>query len=139
MKCNAKLRPNYFSVNVPILTIISRRQISKSQQFCLKCSQKKQLGCNFPLCCTSYLSIALSKIVPHSKTRKNAKKMSVFGKNGSRRLSNSLQTYIFWKFHHISRTDNQISYNNIWFAKVAIIDDTSAFLNFFFFQKMPAL
>ena len=69
---------------------------------------------------TSYLSIALSKILPHSKT-KNAKKLAVFGKNDSCHSSNFLQTHIFWNFDHISRICNQISYRNIWFPKVIII------------------
>lgn len=37
----------------------------------------------------------LSKIPPHSKTIKNTKEMSVFGKNECCCLSNSLQTHIF--------------------------------------------
>ena len=49
--------------------------------------REKRLGCNFALHFTSYLSIALSKILPHSKTIKNAKELSVFGKNNSRSLS----------------------------------------------------
>ena len=76
---------------------------------------------NFALHFTSYLSIALSKILPHSKTIKNAKKLSVFGENDSCCLSNFLQTHIFWNFDHISRTHNQINYRDIWFAKVTII------------------
>ena len=47
--------------------------------------------------------------------------MSVFGENDSFRLSNFLQTHIFWKFDHISRTYNQINYRNVWFPKVIII------------------
>ena len=50
---------------------------------------------NFALHFTSYLSIALSKILAHSKTIKNAKKLLVFGENDSRRLSNYLQIHIF--------------------------------------------
>ena len=53
---------------------------------------------------TSYLSISLSKLIPHSKTIKHAKKLSVFGKNHIRRLSKFLKTHIFWNFDHISRT-----------------------------------
>ena len=30
VKCNAKLRPNYFSVNVFILALVFRQQISKT-------------------------------------------------------------------------------------------------------------
>ena len=61
--------------------------------------------------------------------------MSGFGKNDSRRLSNFLQTHIFGKFNHISRTYDQISYRNIWFAKVIIIlimMTQAIFLNIFF-------
>ena len=52
-------------------------------------------GRNCALHFTSYLSIALSKILLHSQTIKNAKKLSLFGKNNSRRLSYFLQTHIF--------------------------------------------
>ena len=76
---------------------------------------------NFALHFTSYLSTALSKILPLSKTIKNAKKLSVFGENDSRRLSNFLQTHILWNFDHISRISNQINYRNIWFPNVIII------------------
>ena len=70
---------------------------------------------------TSYLSITLFKILPHSKRIKNATKLSVFGGNESRCLPNFLQTHIFWTFDHISRTYNQINYWYIRFAKVIII------------------
>ena len=71
---------------------------------------------------TSYLSIALTKILPHSKTMKHAKKLSVFGENDSRCLSNFLQTHIFWNLDHISRIYYQINYRNIiWFPKVKTI------------------
>ena len=63
----------------------------------------------------------ISEILPHSKTIKDAKKLSVFRENDTRRLSNSLQIPIFGKFDHISRTYNQINYRNICFAKVTII------------------
>ena len=36
VKCNVKLRPNYFSVNVSVLAVVFRPQISKDWQFCLK-------------------------------------------------------------------------------------------------------
>ena len=64
------------------------------QHLVLKHSQKneKYLRHNFALHITSYLSIELSKILPHSKTIKNAKKFSVFGENDSHHLSNLLQT-----------------------------------------------
>ena len=38
MKCNAKLRPDYFSVNVFVLAIAFRQQISNNKQFFLKLS-----------------------------------------------------------------------------------------------------
>ena len=56
---------------------------------------EKELGHNSALHITSYLSTALSKFLPLSKTITNAKKLSVFGENGSRRLSHFLQTHIF--------------------------------------------
>ena len=67
--------------------------------------------------------------------------MSVFGENDSRRLSNFLETHIFWKFDHISRTYNQINYRNIWFAKVTIILIMMAQVLFFdiFSEKDPHL
>ena len=36
MKCNAKLSPNYFSVNFSVLAVVFHRQISKNRQFSLK-------------------------------------------------------------------------------------------------------
>ena len=56
---------------------------------------EKQLEHDYALHITYYLSIALSKILPNSKIIKNAKKLSVFGENDSRPLSNFLQTHIF--------------------------------------------
>ena len=102
---------------------------------------EKWLGHNFALHITSYLSIALSQILPHSKPIKNAKKLLVFCENGSHHLSNFLQSHIFWKFDHISRTYNQINYRNIWFAKVAIILLMIAQVLSFdiFFEKDPHL
>ena len=61
--------------------------------------------------------------------------MSVFGENDSCLLSNFLQTHIFWKFDHISRTYNQINYRNIWFVKVTIILIMMA--QVLFFKKTP--
>ena len=40
------------------------------------------------------------------KNNKKAKKLPVFGKTDFHRLSNLLQTQIFWNFDHISRTYN---------------------------------
>ena len=85
MKCHVKLSPNYFSVNVSVLAVLFRRKISGK----LKNNEK------------------------HLKTIKNAKKLSVFGKNDSRSLFNLLQTHIFLNFNHNSRTYNQINYRNI--------------------------
>ena len=134
-------------MNVSVLAVVFHRQFSKNQKFCLKflgfenCRQntlastktltENYLRRNFALHFTSYLSIALSKILPHSKTIKNAKKLSVFGENDSRRLSNFLQTHIFWNFDHISRIYNQINYRNIWFLKVIIILIMTAQVLFF--------
>ena len=86
-------------------------------------------------------SIALSQILPQSKTIKNNEKLSLFGENDSRRLSNFLQTHIFWKFYHISRIYSQINYRNIWFAKVIIILIMTAQVIFFhvFSKKDPHL
>ena len=56
---------------------------------------EKYLGHNSKLHINSYLSLSLSKILPYSKTIKNAKKLLVFGENDSRRLSNFLQMHIF--------------------------------------------
>ena len=86
--------------------------------------------------------ISLSKILPHSKTIKSFKKLSVFGENGSRRLSIFLQTHIFRNFVHISRINNQINYRNIWFPKVIkilIMTTQMLFFNVFFSEKDPLL
>ena len=94
-----------------------QRCIQKSQNIstALRCgSFSEKLSKN-------YLSIALSEILPHSQTIKNAEKFSAFVENDSPCLTNFLQTHIFWKFDHISRTYNQINYRNIWFAKVTTI------------------
>ena len=95
--------------------------ISEIQQLLRKRLRKNKLGINFGLHFTFYLSIVFFKILPHSATMKNTKKLLVFGENDSRCLSNFLQTHIFRKFDHISRTYNQINSRNIWFAKVIIL------------------
>ena len=102
---------------------------------------EKKIGRNFALHFTSYLSIPLSKILPHSKTIKNAMKLSVFCKNDYRRLSNLLKIHILWNHDHISWTYNQINYNNIWFAKEIIILIKMALVLFFdvFSEKDPHL
>ena len=96
---------------------------------------------NSALYFTNYLSIALSKILPHWKTIKNTKKLSVFDENDSHCLSSFLQTHTFWKFDHISRTYNQINYRNIWFPKVIRILIMTAQVLFFdiFSKKDPHL
>ena len=113
MKCHVKLSPNYFSVNVSVLAVLFRRKISGK----LKNNEK------------------------HLKTIKNAKKLSVFGKNDSRSLFNLLQTHIFLNFNHNSRTYNQINYRNIWFTKVIIILFMTAQVLFamFFLKKTRTL
>ena len=82
-----------------------------------------------------------SQSVSQSKMITKAKKFSVFGENNSRHLFNVLQTHIFWKFDHISRTYNQINYRNIWFAKVTGILIMMAQVLFLdiFFEKDPHL
>ena len=108
VKCNAKLRGNEFSLNVSVLAVvcISPTIFKKTDNFSQTCwffencrrnttastetVTEKQLGHNSALHITSYLSIALYKILPHSKTVKNAKKLSVFGENDSRHLSKCL-------------------------------------------------
>ena len=75
------------------------------------------------------------KFCPHSKTIKNAKKLGIFGESDSRRLSNCLQTHIFWNFNDISRICNQINYRNIWFPKVIMILIMTAQVLSMFFQK----
>ena len=57
--------------------------------------KEKQLGHNSALHITFYLSIALTKILPDSKTIKNAKNFMIFYENYSCRLSISFQTHIF--------------------------------------------
>ena len=137
MICNAELCPNYFSVGVSVPAVVFHRQFWKTDNFGWNCwffedcrrntiasketFTENLLRRNFTLHFTSYLSIALSKILPHLKTIKNAKKLSVFGENDSCHLSNFLQIQIFWNFYHTSRICNQIYYRNIWFPKVIII------------------
>ena len=99
-------------MNVSILVAVFRRQVSKHRQFqaklffffciCwrkttanLKTFTEKELRRSSALHITSYLSIALSKILLHSKAIKNAKKLLIFGENDSCCLSNFLQTRIF--------------------------------------------
>ena len=82
---NAKLCLNYFSVSISVLAVVFRKQFSKNRQFwnCQifeNCWQnttastetfiENSLRRNFALRFASYLSIALSKILLHSKTIK---------------------------------------------------------------------
>ena len=98
-------------MNVSILAAAFRQQSSKTKNFRQNCQffeicrqnttastktfPEKELGHNSALHVTSYLSIALSKFLPHSKTITNAKKLSLFGENNSRRLTDFLQTHSF--------------------------------------------
>ena len=137
-------------MNVSVLAVVFHQQFSKNQQFRKNCRffencwpntkasmetlTENSLRRNFALHFTSYLFIALSKILPHSKTIKNSKKLLVFGENDSRRSSNFLQTHIFWNFDHVYKIWNQINYKFIWFPKVIIILIMTAqvlFLTFF--------
>ena len=146
MICNAELCRNYFSVNVSVLALVFHQQFKKNNfgwncWFFENCRwntaastetfTENSLRGNFALHFTSYLSIALSKILPHSKSIKNTKKSSVFRENNSCRFSNFLQTHIFWNFDHISKICNQIYYMNIWFPKVIIILIMAAQVVFF--------
>ena len=123
-------------MNVSVLTVVFHQQFSKNWQFQAKLSGffncVGEIGHNSALHITSYLSIALPKILSNSKTTKNATKLSVFGENDSCRLSD---------FDHISRVYNQINYWNISFAKVTIILIMMAQVLFFvfFFEKDPHL
>ena len=110
MTCHEQLCPNYFTVNVFVLPVVFRQRFPKNQQFWLKLSvsgiyrrnttastekfTENSLRRNFVLHFTFYLSIALSKILLHSKTIKNVKKLLVFSENDSRHLSNFLQIHI---------------------------------------------
>ena len=69
----------------------------------------------------SNLSTTFSRILTHSKTIQNTKKLSVSDKYDSCRLSNFLQAHIFWNFDYISRTYNWIYYRTLWFAKLITI------------------
>ena len=127
MICNAELCLNYFSVNVSIRAIVFCWQIKKKKilpeivgffENCWRNTRastetftENSLQPKFALHFTSYLSIALSKILPNSKKKKqkkNAKKLLVFCENDSCRLSKFLQTHIFWNFDYISRIYNQL-------------------------------
>ena len=84
VKCNAKLCPNYFSVNVSVLAVVFCQQITKPTILTETVGFLKFVGE------IEQLVRKRSKILPHSKTIRNAKKLSVFGENNSRCLSNSL-------------------------------------------------
>ena len=60
------------------------------QQLMRNHSQKNNEGIILQLHITSYLSIPLSKILPHLKTIINAKKLLIFGENDSRHFYNFL-------------------------------------------------
>ena len=124
-------------MNVSVLAVVFCRQFSKNRQLQTKllvfeiCWQnttaitqkfkEKELWHNSSLLITSYLSIALCKIMPCLEAIKKAKKLLVFGENDCHILSNFWQTHIFWECDHISRTYHQINYRSIWFSKVTVI------------------
>ena len=84
----------------------------------------------------SYFSVALSKILAHSKTTKNAKKLLVFVENNSRRLCDSL----FFGTLIIFLESAKINYRNIWFPKIIILIMTAQVLFFNdFSEKDPYL
>ena len=128
---------NHFAWNCRFFEICRWNTTTSTENF-----TEKQFGRNFASHYTSYLAIALFKILPHSKTIKNAKKLSVFGEKDSCYLSNFLQTDSFWKFDQVSRPLNQINYRNIWFIKVIVTFIMAAqvfFFMFFFLKKTCTL
>ena len=108
MICNAELCPNYFSVGVSVPAVVFHRQFWKTDNFGWNCwffedcrrntiasketFTENLLRRNFTLHFTSYLSIALSKILPHSKTIKTLRNCQYLVKT-------TLAVYlIFYKF-----------------------------------------
>ena len=90
----------------------------------------------------SFLHFAFKKSVPF---KNNTKKKTL---RNCRYLVNTtltvylffLQTHVFWNFCYISRTYNQISYRNIWFAKVIItLIRTAQVFSTFFLKKACTL
>ena len=103
---------------------------------------EKQLQHNFALHFTSYLSIALSKILSFSKTIKNAQKLLVFGESDSHCLSDFLQAHIFSNFGHISRIYHQVNYREFGLENIIIILIMTAqllFFNVFLLKKTNTL
>ena len=110
MICNAELCPNYFSLNVSVLTVVFRRQISKKTRVLPKyvvfleivgelklLVRKRSQKITYVI--LHYISLYIyplhfPKFCPIQK-QKNAKTLLVFGENDSRRLSQFLQTHIF--------------------------------------------
>ena len=135
LRCGFFTEKNNFAWNCRFLEICRRNTIASTKTFTERYFER-----NFALHFTSYLSFALFKILLHSKTVKNAKKLSVFGENDSRCLSNFLKTHVFRNLDHISRAYKQMNNRNIWFAKVIIIliMTTQVLLFDFFFRKRAA-
>ena len=152
---NTELCPNFFSVNVSVLAAVFHSEISKNWQSCLKisaflkcrrnsiASTERSQNINYDVILHDIslpiYPLHFPKILPHSITIKNAKKLSIFSENDSRRLSTFLQIHIFWNFDHSFRIYNQINYRNILFPKVTIILIMTVQVLFFnVFLKRPA-
>ena len=95
--------------------------VGEIQQLVRKRSQKINYDVvlhyiSIPIC-----PLLFPKFCPIKKHKKSLRNCRYLVKNDPHRLSNFLQTHIFWNFDHISRIYNQINYTNIWFPKVIII------------------
>ena len=95
--------------------------VGEMQQLARKRSQKNNQDV---ISCITFHFLFIHWIFQNSapfNNNKDAEKLSVFGENDSCCSSNFLQAHMFWKFDHMSRTYNQISYRNNWFSKVIIV------------------
>ena len=93
--------------------------LSAKYNISTKTLAEKIITLNFALHFTSFLSIALSKILSGLKTIKKLRSCRYLIKTTL--LFILFLTHSFWNFVHISRTYNQINHRNIRFAKVIII------------------